>query len=380
MNRARIPFYKHDLGQAELDAIAEVFRGEILTTGDVVAEFESRFAGYLGVPHVLAVTSCTGAMHMALLALGIGPGDEVITTPMSFVATANAIVEAGATPVFVDVEPDTGNLDAARIEAALTPRTRGILPVHLYGLMCDMREIRRIADAHGLFVVEDAAHCVEGVRDGIRPGQLSDMACFSFFATKNLTCGEGGAVTARSAEHQEALKLLRLHGMTKSSSDRWREGWTPWDMISMGWKYNLSNIDAAMLLPQLDRIDRKLAERDELAAAYDAALAGIEGLTIPASRPSARHARHLYTVWLPDHVDRNVAVDRLRDAGVNVVVNYLPIHAMTYYRETLAAADGAFPVAERIGRRTISVPFYPGMPRNHIAIVADAIRDLVVGW
>ncbi len=377
MPRSSIPFYKHDLGDAELQSIAEVLKGEILTTGDAVAAFERRLADYLGVPHVLGVTSCTGAMHMALLALGVGPGDEVITTPMSFIATANAIVEAGASPVFVDVEPDTGNLDASRIEAAITERTRCILPVHLYGLMCDMREIRRIADAHGLAVVEDAAHCVEGDRDGVQPGQLSDMACFSFFATKNLTCGEGGAVTARTPEHFETLKLLRLHGMTKSSSDRWREGWTPWDMVQMGWKYNLSNIEAAILLPQLDRMDRKLQEREALAAAYQAALADIEGLTFPATRGEARHARHLCTVWLPDDMDRNVAVDRLKEMGVNVVVNYLPIHTMSYYRESLGTEEGMFPVTERIGRRTISLPFYPGMPREHVSIVARAIRDLV---
>lgn len=377
MTGSPIPFYKHDLGDAELQSIAEVFKGEILTTGDVVTAFEQRLAAYLEVPHVLGVTSCTGAMHMALLALGIGPGDEVITTPMSFIATSNAIVETGATPVFVDVEPDTGNLDAGRIEAAITERTRCILPVHLYGLMCDMVEIRRIADAHRLAVVEDAAHCIEGERGGVRPGQLSDMACFSFFATKNLTCGEGGAITARSEAHYEALKLLRLHGMTKSSSDRWREGWTPWDMVRMGWKYNLSNIEAAILLPQLDRMGRKLEERDVLAAAYDEALAGIEGLTIPATRQNARHARHLYTVWLPDQLDRNAAVNRLKGEGVSVVVNYLPIHTMTFYRDSLGTEEGAFPVTERIGRRTISLPFYPGMPHEHVSIVADAIRTLV---
>ncbi len=261
----KIQFYKHDLGAAEIEQIAEVFKGEILTTGEFVDRLERRLASILKVPHVLGVTSCTGAMHMALLALGIGPGDEVITTPMSFIATANAIVEAGAVPVFVDVEPDTGNLDAARIEAAITSRTRAILPVHLYGLMCDMRSIGDLAGRHGLSVIEDAAHCIEGERDELRPGQGSDMACFSFFATKNLTCGEGGAVTCRSDEMRERLRLLRLHGMTKTSADRWRDGWTPWDMVSLGWKYNLSNIEAAILLPQLDRMEPKLRERERLA-------------------------------------------------------------------------------------------------------------------
>ncbi len=203
---ATIPFFMHDLGQAELDSIAEVLTGPILTTGETVARFERRFADYLGRRHCLGLTSCTGALHLSLVALGIGPGDEVITTPMTFIATATAILEAGAKPIFVDVEPDTGNLDAACIEAAITKHTRAIVPVHLYGQMCDMEAIRAIADRYGLYVIEDAAHCIEGERNGIRPGQLSHTACFSFYATKNLTCGEGGAVVTDDDALAEKLR------------------------------------------------------------------------------------------------------------------------------------------------------------------------------
>src|SRR5438552_5605952 len=224
-----IPFYLHDLGAAELECVARVLAGPILTTGDTVREFEEQFAGFLGRKHAIAVTSCTGALHMSLLALGIGPGDEVITTPMTFIASSTAVLEAGARPVFVDVEPDTGLLDARLLEAAITPRTKAVLPVHLYGQLCDMRAIREIADRHGLRVVEDAAHCIEGERDGVRPGQLGDTACFSFYATKNLTCGEGGAVVTDRDELAARLRLLRLHGMTKTAADRWREGYQHWD-------------------------------------------------------------------------------------------------------------------------------------------------------
>src|SRR5205823_9801106 len=192
------------------DAVAEVLSGPILTTGEYVARFERRFAEALGRRHCIAVTSCTGGLHLSLLALGIGPGDEVITTPMTFIATSTAIIEAGARPVFVDVEPTTGNLDATKVEAAITERTRAILPVHLYGQMCDMRALRDIANHHGLFIVEDAAHCIEGTRDGVRPGLLGDTACFSFYATKNLTCGEGGAVVCNDDALLEKLRLLRL--------------------------------------------------------------------------------------------------------------------------------------------------------------------------
>ena len=220
--RARVPFFMHDLGRAELDAVAEVLAGPILTTGEWVARFERRFADYLGVRHCVAVTSCTGALHISLLALGLGPGDEVITTPMTFIATATSIIEAGAKPVFVDAEPETGNLDASKVEAAITERTRAIMPVHLYGQMCDMRRLREIADRHNLSIVEDAAHCVEGSRDGAKTGRLGDTACYSFYATKNLTCGEGGAVVTNDDALAERLRLLRLHGINKDANDRHR--------------------------------------------------------------------------------------------------------------------------------------------------------------
>src|SRR5437764_11113283 len=226
--------------------VKEVLGQPILTTGEYVERVERMLADYLGVQHCLCVMSCTGAMHLSLLALGIGPGDEVITTPMTFIATATAIIEAGATPVFVDVEPDTGLLDPNRVEAAITPRTRAIVPVHLYGQMCDMRALRDLANRRGLFLIEDAAHCIEGIRDGVRPGLLGDTACFSFYATKNLTCGEGGAVVCNDDKLLEKLRLLRLHGMTKTAADRAREGYQHWDMVELGWKYNMDNIQAAL--------------------------------------------------------------------------------------------------------------------------------------
>ncbi len=368
----KIPFYRHDLGQPELDSVAHVLAGDILTTGDTVAVVEAKLCELTGRRHALCVTSCTGAMHMALLALGVGPGDEVITTPMSFVATATAIIEAGATPVFVDVEPDTGNMDAERIEAAVTPRTKAILPVHLYGLMCDMARIREIAARHGLHVVEDAAHCVEGSRDSLRPGEASAAACFSFYATKNLTCGEGGAIVTDDTVLYERLKLLRLHGMTKMAADRHRFGYSHWDMASMGWKYNLSNIDAALLLPQFDRLYANLERRHALARRYDDALAGHPGLVLPASRPGAVHARHVYTVWIRNGM-RDHVIQELTTERIGCVVNYRAIHLMTYFRETFGYEPGRFPIAERIGDETVSIPFYPTMPPEHVDAVSEAL-------
>lgn len=369
-----VPFYRHDLGRPELDEIAEVFAGPILTTGDKVAQFERMFADYLGRRHALGVTSCTGALHMSLLALDIGPGDEVITTPMTFLATATAILEAGARPVFVDVEPDTGNLDAGRVEAAITPRTRAILPVHLYGLMCDMRELRKIADRRGLAIVEDCAHCVEGIRDGVRPGELSDAACFSFYATKNLTCGEGGAIATDRSDLVEKLQLLRLHGMTKTAADRHREGYVHWDAAMLGWKYNMDNIQAAILIPQLRRLDAKLGEREKLAGLYAESLSSIPGLRTPAARVGSVHARHLFPIWVGGG-QRDRLIAELQMRGIQTVVNYRAIHLLTHFAQTLGHRKGDFPIAERIGDETISLPFYPTMPVEAVDIVAKAVAN-----
>ena len=369
----KIPYFRHDLGQVELDSLARVLKGDILTTGETVSAFEAKFASYLGQRHAFAVTSCTGALHMALLALDIGPGDEVITTPMSFVATATAILEAGATPVFVEVEADTGNLDPHRVEAAITAKTKAIMPVHLYGLMCDMRALRAIADRHGLHIIEDAAHCIEGMRDGVRPGELSDAACFSFYATKNLTCGEGGAITVNDDALAERLKLLRLHGMTRMAQESAREGYRHWDMVVMGWKYNMSNIEAALLLPQFERMDAKLVRRHALAERYDHAFADIDGIRVPSSRHDSVHARHIYTVWCHGCA-RDDLLAYLHAERIGAVVNYRPIHLMSYFAERYGYQVDDFPIAEWIGNCTISLPFYPDMPLEDADVVAQAVE------
>jgi dTDP-4-amino-4,6-dideoxygalactose transaminase len=368
----KVPFFRHDLGHAEIDALATVLKGDVLTTGDTTAEFERRFAALLGRRHALGTKSCTAALHLSLLALGIGPGDEVITTPLSWLATAAAVLHAGATPVFVDVEPDTGNMDAARVAAAITPRTRAILPVHLYGLMCDMKALRAIADRHRLHLIEDAAHCVEGEREGIRPGELSAVACFSFYATKSLSCGEGGGIVCEDDALHERLRLLRLAGVTRTGAERAREGYQPWDMVALGYKENMSNIEAALLLPQLERLAAKHARRQQLADRYAQALASIPELTIPASRPDTVHARHLFTIWI-DRIARDDLIEQLKAEGIGCVVNFLPIHLTTYFSERFGYRRGAFPVAEHIAERTLSLPFYPDMPAEHVDIVAGAI-------
>ncbi len=370
-----VSFFMHDLGQAELDSIGEVLKGPILTTGESVVRFENRFAEYLGVSYALGVTSCTGALHMSLIALGIGAADEIITTPQTFIASATSILEAGAKPIFVDVEPTTGNLDAAKIEAAITDRTRAILPVHLYGQMCDMKAIRQIADKHGLYVIEDAAHCIEGRRDGIAPGQLGDTACFSFYATKNLTCGEGGAVVTNSQVLYEKLKLLRVHGMNKIAADRAKEGYKHWDMSILGWKYNMDNIQAAILLPQLDRLESNWLKRDNLAKRYEALLSDVPSARRPQTQNGVRHAWHLFPIWV-DKAKRDKIINGLQQRGISVMVNYRAIHLLTYFAEHFDFKLGDFPVAEMIGDSTISLPFYPNMPVEHVDYVVQSLQEL----
>jgi UDP-4-amino-4-deoxy-L-arabinose-oxoglutarate aminotransferase len=368
----RIPFFAHDLGAAEVAAFAAALRSPILTTGATVAALERRLAATLAVAETVATTSGTGALHLALLALGVGPGDEVITTPMTFIATATAILQAGARPVFVDVEPDTGNLDAARIEAAITPRTKAIVPVHLFGQMCDMRAIRTIADRHRLVVVEDAAHCLEGARDGVRPGQLAEAACFSFYATKSLTSGEGGAIATGDAALAARLRLLRLHGMTSSAAERERDGYRHWDMVTMGWKYNMDNLQAAILLPQFDRLGAGHARRTRLADRYRTRVAAIRGARLPQVRPAVEHAWHILAVWI-DGGARDAVVAALGRADVGVTVNYRPVHLTTYFRETFGYAPGAFPHAEHVGAATLSLPLYATMPEAHVDAVVDRL-------
>ncbi len=370
----KIPFFLHSLGQAELDEVGEVLQGSILTTGDKVDEFESRFASFLNANCAIGTTSCTGALHISLLALGIGSGDEVITTPMTFIATATAIMSAGARPVFVDVEPATGNLDASRIESAITRNTKAILPVHLYGQMCDMHTIREIADHYGLYIIEDAAHCIEGTRDGVKPGQLGDTACFSFYATKNLTCGEGGAVITNDDKLADRLRLLRSHGMTKTATDHERDGYSHSDMVLFGWKYNMDNIHAALLLPQLKGINERWNNRVAVAAKYTQALQALPDVTLPSVLSNSKHAFHLYPIRVKKTL-RDQIIKTLHQHGIGSTVNYRAIHLHSFFSKEFGHSPGDFPQAEQIGDTTISLPFYPSIQESHVDTVIETLTS-----
>jgi dTDP-4-amino-4,6-dideoxygalactose transaminase len=371
----KIEFYKHSISQQDIDNVTQVLHSFFLTTGEQVNEFEGKFSKYLGCRYTVGVTSCTAALHLSLLAYGIGANDEVITTPMTFISTATSIIHTGARPVFVDAEPETGNINADLIEAAVTARTKAILPVHLYGQMCDMKKIRKIADKHGLVVIEDAAHAIEAVRDGVRPAELGDAACFSFYATKNITSGEGGAVSTNSKEIAEKLEKLRLHGMSKGAAERYSKKYEHWDMEILGWKYNMDNIQAALLLGQLDRIEQNWERRESICRMYEDAFANNPNISLLKVLPDSKSARHMFTILVPPE-RRDDILWKLQEEGVGIAVNFRAIHLMSYYRETFGYKRGTFPVAEKMGDSTITIPMYPKLTDEEIQYIIQTVKEV----
>lgn len=373
----RIEFFRHCIDRNDRERVNNVLRSIFLTTGKEVDEFEAKFSRHIGLKYTVGLTSCTAALHLSLLALDIGPGDEVITTPLSFCATANAVLHAGARPVFVDVEEETGNLNAELIESSITERTKAIIPVHLYGQMCDMRKIRTIAARYNLRVIEDAAHAIEASRDGIRVGQGSDVACFSFYATKNITSGEGGAVSTDNKALADNFRMLRLHGIDKGAADRYTKYYRHWDMPILGWKYNMDNIHAALLIGQLNRIEELWRKRDKLWMFYEKELKSVKGFRLLTTLPNLKHARHLFTVLAPPG-KRDKLLWNIQDHNIGVAVNYRPIHLLRYYREKFGYKEGDYPVAEEIGKRTISLPLYPSLTATEARYVVKVLKEALL--
>jgi dTDP-4-amino-4,6-dideoxygalactose transaminase len=343
----KVEFFRHQLGEKNLQRFARVMESIFLTTGQEVALFEEKFAGYLGQKYALGLMSATAGLHISLLALGVGPGDE-----------------------------ETGNLDAELVAGAINERTKAIMPVHLYGQMVDMRRLKELAQASRLIIIEDAAHCLEGERDGVRVGELGDAACFSFYATKSITCGEGGAVTTNQEFLLEPLKKLRLHGMSTHADDRYTGRYRHYDVDVEGWKYNMSNLQAALLIDQIDDIESRRRERERLALYYRDCFANLPGLDLPVLLPGVKQGHHLFTIWVaPQH--RDAILRELQQEGVGVAVNYRACHLYSLFRQQYGCQEGDLPQAERIGSRTISLPLYAGLQQAEVEYVAETVSKVV---
>ena len=372
----KVDFFRHNITADERKALDKTLKGLFISTGNEVGEFEKHFAQYLDVKHTVGVTSATAGLHLALEALGIGPGDEVITTPMTFVASAHCIIHTGAEPVFVDVIPETGEIDPKAVEKAITKKTKAILPVHLYGQLCDMKALSKIAKKHKLKIVEDAAHAVEAQRDGVKVGQLGDAAAFSFYATKNITSGEGGAISVHSKKLRDKLLYARNHGMTKDAAARYGKKFAHYDVPTVGWKYNMSNIQAALLLPQLNRVEKNIKARQKRWNIYMDELSGCNNLEFPTIVSNSRSALHLFTAWVPAK-HRDSILQSMQDKGIGMAVNFRPVHLLSYYRKQYGFKRGMFPNAERIGDRVITLPFYPTLKPEQIKYVTKTLKGIL---
>jgi dTDP-4-amino-4,6-dideoxygalactose transaminase len=379
---AFLPFALPEIGEEEIAEVVDALRSGWVTTGPKTQRFERDFAAFLGTDetlHCIAVNSATAGLHLALEAVGVGPGDEVITTTHTFTATAEVVRYLGADVKLVDIDPATLNIDPAAVEAAITPRTKAIIPVHYAGLAADMPALMAIAQRHGLKVIEDAAHALPTTSAGQRVGLLaSEATVFSFYANKTITTGEGGMLVTRNAELAKRAKVMRLHGMSRDAFDRYTSTVPSWayEIVAPGYKYNLTDIAAALGIHQLKRLDAFHRQRELLAAAYDEALAGLPIVLPPRPLAGDLHAWHLYVIRLGDaaKVERNLFIERLYAAGIGCSVHYIPLHLHPYWRDRYDLKPEQFPHSQHAFERMLSLPLYTRMTLDDVQRVAGAVR------
>ena len=372
-----LPYGRQWLTDADVEAVVEVLRSDWITTGPKIAEFEEAVAGLAGARHAVAFSSGTAALHGAAFAAGLGPGDEAITTPLTFCATANAVLYQGATPVFADVSDDTLTIDPDQVRRRLTPHTKAILPVDYAGHPADLDPLLALAQRHGLVVIEDAAHAL-GARYRGRPvGCISHMTVFSFHPVKHLTTAEGGMVTTDNADLALRLRAFRSHGIASDPRVRQAEGQWYYEMTALGFNYRLTDVACALGLSQMPRLGANVARRREIAQRYGAELSGAPALTLPAVSADVEHAWHLYPVRVDASIDRAEVFRALRAEGLGVNVHYVPVHLHPYYRNRFGYRGGEFPVAEAAYGRLISLPMFHGMSDTDADDVIAAVRKVM---
>ncbi len=373
-----IPFSRPWIDETEIEAVSQVLASKWISTGARVREFERAFAEYIGVKHAIAVSSCTAALHLSLVVSGVGVGDEVITTPYTFTATAEAIRYVGAKPVFVDIVPDTLNIDIDKVEQAVTPKTKAIIPVHIAGLPCDMDSLQDICQRHNLVLIDDAAHAIPTMYKGSYIGNLGDISCFSFYANKNMTTGEGGMITTNNDSLAEPLRTMRLHGIDKDAWARQskRSIWR-YDITTEGYKYNMTDIQAAMGLCQLMKLNKQHERRQMFAEIYQTELQKFSQIKTPfIPETQNEHAWHLYIIQLQTG-NRDNFVESLRDANIECSVHYIPLHLFEYYQKQYGYTVGDFPHAEAVFERVVSLPLHPGLTESDVHQVIDTISSVL---
>jgi dTDP-4-amino-4,6-dideoxygalactose transaminase len=373
-----IPFHRPWFGQDELAQIAEALESGWLTRGPKTAAFEEAFRDYVGAADAVGTNSATAGLHLALVCLGIGEGDEVITTPITYCATSNEIEHAGATPVFVDVDPTTYLIDPAAIEAAITPRTKAIMPVHLYGQSCDMDAICDIASRHGLKIVEDAAHAIETTWRERKIGTIGEFTVFSFYPTKNISTGEGGMMTTMDRQLGERARLMSMHGNSKDAWKRYgSSGFAHYTLAERGYKYHMFDLIAALGLAQLPKLEGWWLRRKAIAEHYDRELEGLDGIRVVTRSMPGRHAYHLYVIEIDEdaiEMTRDDFLNGLQSSNVGVGIHYYGMHLQPYYIERYGLTPEQFPNATRASRRMLTLPLYPRMSDSDVEGVLTAVR------
>jgi perosamine synthetase len=380
VRKSLLPYGRQSIAEDDIQAVVEVLRSDWLTTGPKVAEFEEGFARWVGAKCGVSFSSGTAALHGAAFAAGLEAGDEAITSPMTFAATANCVLYQGATPVFADVAPDTLNIDPAEIAARITPRTKAILPVDYAGHPADLGPILQLANQRGLVVIEDACHALGAEYRGRRVGSIAHMTVFSFHPVKHLACGEGGMVTTDNPVFAEKLRRFRNHGISSDARQRQTAGQWQYDMVLLGFNYRLTDIACALGISQLRKLDENLARRRQIAARYSSAFAGIPGVAPPSVRSDVLPAWHLYPISLhPARLssDRAEVFRALRAENIGVNVHYIPVHMHPYYRNRFGYQGGEYPVAEAAYESLISLPMFHGMSDEDVEDVIGAVKKVV---
>ena len=371
-----IPYGRQTVDDDDIAAVTEVLKSDWITTGPKVPEFENALKEYTGSAHAVAVNSGTSALDIAVQALDLPRGSEVITTPLTFAATANAILYNGLNPVFADIEPDTRNIDPEKVREKITGKTKAIIPVDFAGHPCDITALRELADEHNLFVIEDACHALGAEYHHKKIGSLADMTVFSFHPVKHITTGEGGAVTLNDAGLDARLRLLRSHGIDRDAGSRYGPGasWS-YDMKCLGRNYRMTDFQAALGISQLKKLDRFITLRNGIAAKYRTLLGSFSHIALPETRPDVRHAWHIYTILLDHSVDRQEFFMFMKEGGIGVNVHYIPVYHHSYYRRNFPFRPEDYPVTEDVFSRIVTIPLFPAMTDDQVSAVVNRIRE-----